>query len=457
MQTTLPTIGQQLNVLEMGRFITLQKIEPSGALQARKQSSGAVNFFWRYTIGAKSERVAIGIYDSGAPPKSRTSTLKGYSLAAAVVAAETLAAQHYQHKNEGGRPALLQRKRAETLARQQEAEAIEQVAHQAANYSLQRLIEDYANRLESLGRSSHRDARSIFKLHVAERWPAIAALPAAKVAFAQVNQMLRWLHENKKGRTGNKLRSYLHAAYETARVSTQSADIPHAFELYGIESNPVANTKPVQSANRADKNPLSLPEMCAYWSALKGQDSFRAAFLKLHLLSGGQRIEQLVKLRTTDIDMTEKTIALYDRKGRTGKEARKHIVPLTPVAMQALVQCAPAGDFALSTDGGKTHVAATSLSKWAVEVVDNLKGSQVITNFQAKRIRSGVETLLSRAGCGQEIRGHLQSHGLGGVQHRHYDANDFLPEKLAALTTLYQALEKKSLSSYKRPQPIMAT
>ena len=77
----------------------------------------------------------------------------------------------------------------------------------------------------------------------------------------------------------------------------------------------------------------------------------------------------------------------------------------------------------MSTDGGLTHVAPTTLSDWAVEASDG------IDSFRAKRLRSGVETWLSRKGQTLEVRGHLQSHGVSGVQRRHYDANDFLAEK----------------------------
>jgi integrase len=448
----LPTLGQQINQMPAGRFITLRKVEPIGALQARKQSSGAINLYWRYTMGAKSERVSIGLYDSSAPPRSRTPTPKGYSIAAAIVSAELLATQHYQHKSEGGRPALIERKREEQLVKQRTEALKKAAALQSERYSLQQLTQDYANHLERLGRNSHRDVRSIFKLHVVERWPEVAALPAAKVGFVQINQMLRWLHDEKKGRTGNKLRSYLHAAYETARVSSQLADIPQHFELYGIEVNPVANTKPVASANRADKHPLSFNEMCAYWFAISKGDNYRAALLQLHLLTGGQRIEQLVRLKTSNIDFEEDVITLFDSKGRTGKAARAHVVPLTQPAKKALLQCKPEGKFALSTDGGTTHVAASNLSKWAQDVVGEMGEDKGIANFQAKRIRSGIETLLSKAGCSQEIRGHLQSHGLGGIQQTHYDGNDFLPEKLAALTVLHDTLKKGTLCFYERPR-----
>jgi hypothetical protein len=95
--------------------------------------------------------------------------------------------------------------------------------------------------------------------------------------------------------------------------------------------------------------------------------------------------------------------------------------------------------FAISTDGGKTHLAATTLSRWAVAAATDIE------NFQAKRIRSGVETLLASLKISSDIRGRLQSHGISGVQARHYDAHDYVDEKRHALETLFAALEGNTM------------
>ena len=92
-------------------FTTLTKIKPTGALQARKQAAGAAVFYWRYSMGSASERVKIGVYDPAAAPKSMTPTERGYSYAAAVRAAEALAIEHHEHKQDGGCPALVAAKK----------------------------------------------------------------------------------------------------------------------------------------------------------------------------------------------------------------------------------------------------------------------------------------------------------------------------------------------------------
>jgi hypothetical protein len=47
----------------------------------------------------------------------------------------------------------------------------------------------------------------------------------------------------------------------------------------------------------ADKRPLIADELRTYWKSIEKLPGLRGRCLRLHLLSGGQRIEQLVRLR----------------------------------------------------------------------------------------------------------------------------------------------------------------
>jgi integrase len=425
------TPGQTINEMPAGVFTTLLKVKPMGALQARRQAGGAVAFCWRYSMGSSSERVNVGIYDPSASPKSLTPTDRGYSVAAAVSACEKLAIQHHANKQQGGRPALVAaEKDAKTKAASAKVEAAKQ--------TLQNLLSDYCDHLEALGRTAHKDARSIFKLHVVEAWPKIAALPANEVTGEEIADMMRRVIELGKGRTSNKLRSYVRAAYQTAKAARSKPSIPLKFKAYNVSHNPGADTEPDDSANNADKRPLSLDELRSYWAAIKAAPGFRGAVLRLHLLTGGQRIQQLVSLRTEHV--RGDNITLFDSKGRPGKPPRPHTVPLVPLAAAALLECRPQGTYAMSTDNGATHLAASTLSAWAVEA----SGS---AEFRTKRIRSGVETLLASARISSDIRGRLQSHGIAGVQARHYDGHDYMAEKRQALEALLSLLEGTSASN----------
>lgn len=417
--------GKLIKALAPGKFAGLCKIAPVGSLEARQISTGPV-FYWRFTMAGKTVRVAIGPYDSAASPKMLKPTERGYSIEAAVRAAEALALEHHAHRDDGGHVAI---KAAKVAARRSEVDA----KKEAAKHTLSALLDHYCDHLEALGRVAHRDARSIFSLHVKEPWPAIAALPANQVTSEQIADMMRRCLDHGKGRTANKLRSYVRAAYQTARASRSKASVPVHFKAYKIASNPAADTEPDESQNKADRRPLSADELRIYWRAIKNAPGFKGAALRLHLLTGGQRIEQLVNLRT--VNVSKDAVLLFDGKGRPGKPLRPHTVPLTPEAARAMVACEPSGEYALSTDGGATHVAATTLSAWAAEA------ARAIPLFQAKRVRSGVETLLASLGVSAEIRGRLQSHGISGVQARHYDGHDYLAEKRRALSILFDQLE----------------
>jgi integrase len=316
-----------------------------------------------------------------------------------------------------------------------EAEAIKLAA---SMFTLENLMTHYCDYLGALGRSSHKDVRSILKLHIVEPWPKIAALPANQVTSEDVADMMRKALEKGKDRTANKLRSYVRAAYQVAISARSKASVPLHFKGYAIRTNPAADTTPDETANRADKNPLSADELRAYWKIIKPMPGFVGALLRLHLITGGQRIEQLVNLKTANI--TKDSFLIHDSKGRPGRPARPHAVPLIPLAAAALAKCEPQGTYALSSDNGVTHVAATTLSTWAVDAAESIPG------FATKRIRSGVETLLASARVSKEIRGRLQSHGISGIQDSHYDGHDYLDEKRHALETLFAllSLPKKS-------------
>ncbi|MDD2879254.1 MAG: integrase [Rhodoferax sp.] len=438
------TPGQVINDLTPGAFAKLGKVSPAGSLEARRLAAG-VALYWRVTINGKTERTPIGAYDSSAPPLSLKPTNKGYSISAAIRAAESLAQKHRDNLAIGGYRGLVDAEaesvRIAAQAQEQTLRAAEAATLAAAQYTLKNLLVHYCDYLEGLGRRSHSDARSIFQLHVVDAWPHIAMLPANTVTGEQIADMMRKVIENGKARTANKLRSYIRAAYQVALAARSKASIPLHFKAYNVRSNPGADTVPDESANKADKNPLSADELRAYWQVIKPMPGFIGAVLRLHLLTGGQRIEQLCCLLTANV--ASDTITLFDGKGRPGKAPRPHTVPLIPAAAAALSECNPKGAYAISTDGGKTHLSAITLSHWAVAAASDMQG------FQTKRIRSGVETLLASKRISSDIRGRLQSHGIAGVQARHYDGHDYLDEKRHALETMFNLLEGKPVKAGK--------
>lgn len=213
-----------------------------------------------------------------------------------------------------------------------------------------------------------------------------------------------------------------------------SAALPVAFKAYAIHVNPVAKTKRDPQFDRADKRPLSTVELQRYSEIIKKLPGLRGSVLRLHLLTGGQRVHQFVKLRWVDTGADAFTI--FDAKGRPGQAPRPHVLPLLRNAASVIQEFERQGEYVLTTTKGRCPIGATTVTGWAHDAV----GDEIV-GFQLKRIRSGVETLLAANSISREIRGHLQSHGLTGVQARHYDGHDYMPEKRHALEVLHSAIE----------------
>jgi hypothetical protein len=417
------TLREALSRIQPRQFVRLETVSPFGSLELRKAGKGALSFYWRVTHEGHTDRYQIGLYDPSAPPKSTSPTSKGYSLVAARKKAADMAAEHYEAKLKGGYRSIVAADRAR-LKEEHEAEA-------ASAYTFDKLFELYVEYLGTRNRETARQASTLFARNVRERFPQIASCPASKVTAGQVADVLRPLSEAGKDTTARKLKAYLSSAFEKARNPEHNPSVSSQLAKFKIRRNPVSDVSAIaQRSGGVDKNPLMPEEMRHYWKLIDipGQ---KAALLRLHLMLGGQRIEQFIRMRNKNVhpDM----ITLVDTKGRTGNERLIHL-PRTTVIDLALKEFTPSGEFALSVTP-EVHISPTTVRSWARSIV----GGE-IEGFTLKRVRSGVATLLAKLGVGLEIRNSLQSHGLHGVENRHYNKYDFYDEKKVALEKMYQYL-----------------
>jgi hypothetical protein len=221
----IPATSTAIKSLDGNAFVTLHsRLERGGALQARKLANGVVQFYWRYSLGGKTSREPIGAYDPSAPPKKLEPTPRGYGVAAALEKCRELAAVHGARADTGGlREIKAERRKAFTAQKAVDAEK--------SLRTLRKLLEESTKYLKTQGRISHIDARQIFQRHVFEAWSRLADAPAIDLMPDQVLDMLRKLIEAGKGRTANKLRSYLRAAYQCALDVRTTASIPNRLQV----------------------------------------------------------------------------------------------------------------------------------------------------------------------------------------------------------------------------------
>lgn len=179
---------------------------------------------------------------------------------------------------------------------------------------------------------------------------------------------------------------------------------------------------------------LTIQELRELWSALEYLDSPGGAILRVYLLTGGQRLAQLLRARRDN--RVAGSVMLYDRKGRR-TTARPHLIPIIGAARHALTAISSEGPYLLVLKPGEMPPHPATLFRHLQSVTGRLVSEGVTQeNINFAVLRRTIETQLATAGVPSLVRAHLQSHSLDGVQTRHYDRHSNLEEKRAALETL---------------------
>lgn len=426
-----------------------------GGLQFSAHQSGTARWYWRYTApdGSK-QRIALGTYSPHRTPGALTLTEAREEVASK--------ATLYQQKESRDVRAHLEREAAREAAARAEAEAATERARIAAaeegKHTLAGLFAAYTAHLQRAGKVTARAAQAKFTKDVAVAHPDIANKPAKDVKPADVVTILRAVTDSGRGRTAAILRAYLRAAYGLAARAAVDADVPAAFLKFGVEGNPVAVTGSLSKYNKTLDRALSEPELREYWRELNDTpDSPARDALLLLLLLGGQRPAQLVRATLADVDLHGGTLRLLDPKGKR-THARVHLLPLTAPAADVLRRCIDraeaqraanpkAQDGWLFSVYGRVPLRPEALSDAAGDIAADLLAKPIAERivkepFLLRDLRRTCETHLARMGVSREVRAHIQSHGLGGVQARHYDRHDYMNEKTAALAAWVEFLSR---------------
>ena len=312
-----------------------------------------------------------------------------------------------------------------------------------AEITLGVLLEAYCAALERARKPSAAGVRREIRTSIENAHPRYWRKPIEEVTLDDLSAILRTLTKAGKWRQAEKTRSYLRAAYTAAAASRGNAATSDLFadfrsvpnlgrDLSTIERPKLADEAEPEAAKRA----LSEAELRAYWKRIEALSTPTGALLRFHLLTGAQRCAQLARLKWAAVDRQAGTITLMDTKGRR-KQARAHALPLLPEALTALEAMRGEGPYAFTLDGGQSGAGFHQVRRKVIEVAGEMvKAKETAAAFTPGELRITVETRLQAAGVASEIRAHLQSHGLGGIQNKHYAKHDFAAEKRQALELL---------------------
>lgn len=399
----------------------------AGRLQVRKLAGGGTAYYYRYTTpsGAR-DRLPLGTGASLADARKMSSELS----------------KRYQ-AGERDLRAILDSEQRESERIRETAKREAEAATSHAEATLGVLLTAYVAQLRRDGKDSARAVETAAERHVRRPWPKLWMTPATDVLPDDLLAVIARVVDDGKLREAAKLRSYLRAAYAAAIRSRQDARSLATLRDLRISTNPARDLATVDGAIRTGERALSLAELRAYWRRIRTLPAPSGPLLAFHLLTGGQRIKQLAQVSLDDLDEDLQTVRLRDPKGRR-KMPRLHYVPVIKAAAGALKEMTPTrlGPFLWTVTAGESGADYTSARNRLRAVVEVMLEAGELPGgaFTLGDIRRTVETRLAAAGVAEHVRAQLQSHGLGGVQVRHYDRHTYLEEKRTALKTLWLVL-----------------
>lgn len=304
----------------------------------------------------------------------------------------------------------------------------------------------YCEWMESQGKVTAAKVRREVEKDIGAAFPRLWKKAANQITPDDCDRIIEALETAKppKPRQADKIRSYMKTAFRKAINAKGKRRYPEGLRIADVRINPCADIEKVAGSSKARERALSVAEIRAYWKHVNELPEPRRSILRLHVLSGGQRIDQLCRVTLADVDRDAMTMMLLDGKGRRTTPYR-HYVPLLPETLDAIDTLTGTGAFIMSCDGGTRPISDTYMRDSVATVREAMQEAGELENghFTPGSIRATVETRLVAKPyrVGVDVLAQLLSHGLGGVQAKHYQKHNYYDEKLEALQALLSLLE----------------
>jgi len=324
--------------------------------------------------------------------------------------------------------------------------------------TLQDLCNAYVLRLHDRGKSSAKQVASAFRLNITPS--PLAAMPARAITSEQLSDLLRKMVGRGVGNSAASLRSHLHAAFQWAIASRLDPSAPAGQDWRGISSNPVSPIPSLKEYCQPRRRSLSEEELSQVLHRLNaltvGESvvALCARAIRLNLYLGGQRGEQLLAVPLTALNLENSSVAtvlLMDPKGNR-VTPRPHPLPVEGAALPQARWFEErsrrlGSPWLFCSADPQVKLRQNDLSKLIHSISKDMMAEGRLrgdarTPFKFLDLRRTVESMLSAMNVHSETRAHLLSHGLSGVQVRHYDMWDHMSDKRNALGLWHAVLQR---------------
>ncbi len=304
---------------------------------------------------------------------------------------------------------------------------------EAAKYqgTFEQLLDSYLASLQRRGKRSHYNVSHSFTLYVKKPFPELLRKYAHEITPNHISLILRRMMERGITAQVNRTRSQLHAAFHHG-LKQDNDPRRYAEEgvLFNLTNNPVSFIPKQADFERAGEHVIPENEIRIIWGTLSKKSAIVALIVKLALITG-QRVGEIIRLRTANFDLKERTMLIPASVSKNGID---HLVPLSELGMSVVKETKEATgghEYAFpGVRGGKCrgdiHINNTTVGKVVRRFCDETDN---VTKFIPRDIRRTVKTLMGKAGISKELRDRIQNHSLTDVSSKHYDRYDYLKEK----------------------------
>jgi len=315
-----------------------------------------------------------------------------------------------------------------------EAEKRRQIESAKKQGSFGQLLESYVANMEAQGKRSFKSVEVSLGTYVRRPFPEMIDKKANEIEAGDIKLIISRMIGNKITTHANRVRSYLHAAFQHGL--NQDNNPRHYTDsplLFNLKYNPVAFVPKQADYERVGEHVITEKEINIIWGNLGPEIS--VVLVKLAFCTG-QRTGELIRVPVTDIDLENK-ILLINKD--ISKNKIDHVVPLSKIAISTLKPWLKLIDgskylFPAMKSNQKfvldKHTSSTTIAK---HIRDYLANQDKVEKFIPRDIRRTVKTLMGKAGIDKAIRDRIQNHSLQDISSKHYDRYDYLPEKTHAM------------------------
>ncbi len=454
-------MGRALTVNQVKNMAT-RKLSQSvgsrgdGALLFEKRKSGNIEAYYRYKHANKEVLIKIGRFQ---PTKAG----HGYTLAQCLTKAQELAIT--RRECGGDLKAHLESLQKEEEQRQLEQKRVDEA--EASRGSFADLMAAYVEDQEHREKESADQTKQGFEFNILKPFPSLASKKAKDITPDDIVSILSPIHQRGAKVESVRIRALLSAAFNFG-LKGDYDPTREGEKRFHISYNPVSSTRKNTNASKPGTRSLNHNEVKQLWESIEG--THRVGFVmaqavRFMLATGGQRPKRLFEARWEDYDFQRQCV--YVVNGKTGRGLPViHAVPLTQKAMKIIESLEPLTahypyPFCTGVKGRK----AENMGQYLPICVGSLKNVFKRYNeslakqaeaqelpvpewFTARDIRRTVKNLLIDAGVNREQRNLLQGHGQTGVDKKHYERHEHLPEKRESIRR-YDALLEKILNGEK--------